>query len=258
MVLWSSTNRFKPFRILSLCDTSRSNWWISRTIERMANYLASIFGTEKDKVNCSFYFKIGACRHGERCSRIHNRPAFSQTVVLQVSLLQFLHMSAHYSTFKSVCFFFRTFTSTPRIQPSQQMELTWRQSRTKRCKNTTTISSKTVFWRPRTNTGRWKRWTCVTTWVTTWWATSTSSFGEKRTQSVLSKTWTTAGSAEGPFMPSSLPSLTSGKRAAASTKWASASARGFATSCTWSPSLESWDGTSTRGGLDLGPGPGRR
>ena len=35
----------------------------------MAEYLASIFGTEKDKVNCSFFFKIGACRHGDRCSR---------------------------------------------------------------------------------------------------------------------------------------------------------------------------------------------
>ena len=50
----------------------------------MAEYLASIFGTEKDKVNCSFYFKIGACRHGDRCSRIHNKPTFSQTIVLQV------------------------------------------------------------------------------------------------------------------------------------------------------------------------------
>ena len=49
----------------------------------MAEYLASIFGTEKDKVNCSFYFKIGACRHGDRCSRIHNKPTFSQTLVLQ-------------------------------------------------------------------------------------------------------------------------------------------------------------------------------
>ncbi|XP_043357922.1 splicing factor U2AF 26 kDa subunit isoform X2 [Dermochelys coriacea] len=48
----------------------------------MAEYLASIFGTEKDKVNCSFYFKIGACRHGDRCSRLHNRPTFSQTIVL--------------------------------------------------------------------------------------------------------------------------------------------------------------------------------
>ncbi|GFR85398.1 splicing factor U2AF 26 kDa subunit, partial [Elysia marginata] len=46
-------------------------------------YLASIFGTEKDKVNCSFYFKIGACRHGDRCSRLHNRPTFSQTILLQ-------------------------------------------------------------------------------------------------------------------------------------------------------------------------------
>lgn len=49
----------------------------------MAEYLASIFGTEKDKVNCSFYFKIGACRHGDRCSRIHNKPSFSQTTLLQ-------------------------------------------------------------------------------------------------------------------------------------------------------------------------------
>jgi len=49
----------------------------------MAEYLASIFGTEKDKVNCSFFFKIGACTHGERCSRIHNRPTFSQTLLLQ-------------------------------------------------------------------------------------------------------------------------------------------------------------------------------
>lgn len=50
---------------------------------KMAEYLASIFGTEKDKVNCSFYFKIGACRHGERCSRLHNKPTFSQTILLQ-------------------------------------------------------------------------------------------------------------------------------------------------------------------------------
>ena len=49
----------------------------------MAEYLASIFGTEKDKVNCSFYYKIGACRHGDRCSRIHNKPTFSQTIVLK-------------------------------------------------------------------------------------------------------------------------------------------------------------------------------
>ncbi|KAI9102451.1 hypothetical protein DFS34DRAFT_609205 [Phlyctochytrium arcticum] len=48
----------------------------------MADHLASIYGTEKDKVNCSFYFKIGACRHGDRCSRKHVKPTFSQTVLL--------------------------------------------------------------------------------------------------------------------------------------------------------------------------------
>ncbi|KAG0301112.1 hypothetical protein BGZ98_008605 [Dissophora globulifera] len=48
----------------------------------MATYLASIYGTEKDKVNCSFYFKIGACRHGDRCSRKHVKPNFSQTILI--------------------------------------------------------------------------------------------------------------------------------------------------------------------------------
>ena len=48
----------------------------------MAEHLASIHGTEKDKVNCSFYFKIGACRHGERCSRKHVKPPYSVTLLL--------------------------------------------------------------------------------------------------------------------------------------------------------------------------------
>lgn len=34
--------------------------------------------SELRRVNCSFYFKIGACRHGDRCSRLHNKPTFSQ------------------------------------------------------------------------------------------------------------------------------------------------------------------------------------
>ncbi|XP_011899022.1 PREDICTED: splicing factor U2AF 26 kDa subunit isoform X4 [Cercocebus atys] len=50
----------------------------------MGEYLASIFGTQKDKVNCSFYFKIGACRHGDRCSRLHNKPTFSQEVFTEL------------------------------------------------------------------------------------------------------------------------------------------------------------------------------
>ena len=36
-----------------------------------------------NRVNCSFFFKIGACRHGDRCSRLHNKPTFSQTILLQ-------------------------------------------------------------------------------------------------------------------------------------------------------------------------------
>ncbi|XP_006998501.1 splicing factor U2AF 35 kDa subunit-like isoform X1 [Peromyscus maniculatus bairdii] len=34
------------------------------------------------KLNCTFYFRTGACRHGDRCSRLHNKPTFSQTVAL--------------------------------------------------------------------------------------------------------------------------------------------------------------------------------
>lgn len=48
----------------------------------MAERAARILGTEEDKVNCPFYFKIGACRHGDRCSRTHLRPHFSQTLLI--------------------------------------------------------------------------------------------------------------------------------------------------------------------------------
>lgn len=48
----------------------------------MASHLSNIYGSEQDKVNCSFYLKIGACRHGERCSRKHIKPTFSQTLVI--------------------------------------------------------------------------------------------------------------------------------------------------------------------------------
>jgi len=48
-----------------------------------AAHLARIHGTEEDKVNCPFYFKIGACRHADRCSRLHHRPAFSPTILIK-------------------------------------------------------------------------------------------------------------------------------------------------------------------------------
>jgi len=34
-------------------------------------------------VNCPFFYKIGACRHGDRCSRQHHKPPFSQTILVQ-------------------------------------------------------------------------------------------------------------------------------------------------------------------------------
>ena len=34
-------------------------------------------------MNCPFYHKIGACRHGEQCSRVHNRPVVSQSIILK-------------------------------------------------------------------------------------------------------------------------------------------------------------------------------
>ena len=39
--------------------------------------------TESDRVYCPFYHKIGACRHGDRCSRAHNKPSNSQTVLFK-------------------------------------------------------------------------------------------------------------------------------------------------------------------------------
>lgn len=41
------------------------------------------------RVNCSFYFKIGACRHGDRCSRIHNKPTFSQVRIFYLTFYFF-------------------------------------------------------------------------------------------------------------------------------------------------------------------------
>lgn len=49
----------------------------------MAEHLARIIGTEEDRVNCPFYWKIGACRHGDQCSRSHYKPTSSQTLVLR-------------------------------------------------------------------------------------------------------------------------------------------------------------------------------
>jgi len=48
----------------------------------MAFHLQNIYGTEQDRVNCPFYYKIGACTFGDRCARLHNKPTESQTILL--------------------------------------------------------------------------------------------------------------------------------------------------------------------------------
>ena len=37
----------------------------------------------KNRVNCFFYCKVGACRHGEKCTRIHNKPQISPTIMFR-------------------------------------------------------------------------------------------------------------------------------------------------------------------------------
>ena len=45
--------------------------------------MKDIYGTEDDKVNCPFYFKMGACRHGDKCTRVHNKPQISETILIK-------------------------------------------------------------------------------------------------------------------------------------------------------------------------------
>jgi len=39
------------------------------------------YGTEQDPVNCAFFLRTGACRHGEHCPKKHDWPSFSATVL---------------------------------------------------------------------------------------------------------------------------------------------------------------------------------
>ena len=56
---------------------------IKNYILKMAERLSKVYGTEMDKVNCPFFYKIGACRYGDSCERIHNKPPISETVLLE-------------------------------------------------------------------------------------------------------------------------------------------------------------------------------
>jgi hypothetical protein len=66
-------------------DVERPPHWhgLAASPFSMADRLARVYGTEDDKVNCSYYHKVGACRHGAVCGRKHNTPLLSQTLLLK-------------------------------------------------------------------------------------------------------------------------------------------------------------------------------
>ncbi|TRY85463.1 hypothetical protein DNTS_008577 [Danionella cerebrum] len=47
------------------------------------------YGTEKDQANCPFFLKTGACRFGERCSRKHEHPSSSCTLMVRAMFMTF-------------------------------------------------------------------------------------------------------------------------------------------------------------------------
>ena len=49
---------------------------------RNGGYPQDHYRSSSSSQNCSFYLKIGACRHGNRCSRVHNPVQHSLTVIL--------------------------------------------------------------------------------------------------------------------------------------------------------------------------------
>lgn len=66
----------------------------------------SVYGTEQDPHNCSFFLRTAACRHGENCPKAHPWPAFSNTVLFKHLWIPPKHVSAkkrklaaHYADF---------------------------------------------------------------------------------------------------------------------------------------------------------------
>ncbi|KAJ8399619.1 hypothetical protein AAFF_G00410300 [Aldrovandia affinis] len=47
------------------------------------------YGTEKDRANCPFFLKTGACRFGDRCSRVHVHPTSSTTLMIRGMFVTF-------------------------------------------------------------------------------------------------------------------------------------------------------------------------
>jgi len=58
-------------------------WGNSHGGRRGGSHHSSVYGTEQDPHNCSFFLRIGSCRHGVCCPKKHNYPTFSNTLLLE-------------------------------------------------------------------------------------------------------------------------------------------------------------------------------
>ena len=118
----------------------------------MAEYLASIFGTEKDKVNCSFFFKTGRISVFSASERLVSSDIiqpFQEHALMETGAAEFT--TSPPSLRRCSC---PTCTSTLRTPPRLRTAHTWPMSRTRRCRNTTTASSRISLWSARTSMDR--------------------------------------------------------------------------------------------------------
>ncbi|CAB4267677.1 unnamed protein product [Prunus armeniaca] len=63
-------------------DYKNSSMSAQQLIENVAQQVPH-FGTEQDKAHCPFHLKTGACRFGQRCSRVHFYPDKSSTLLIK-------------------------------------------------------------------------------------------------------------------------------------------------------------------------------
>ena len=138
----------------------------------MAEYLASIFGTEKDKVNCSFFFKVmvfkmlrllrlslptAILKHLTKSTNIQARK--SKNYLLRRARAPTERdvrgsTTSRRSLKPSCC---RTSTSTRRTRPKPPTGAIWPMLPMRRCRSTMTTFSRTSSSSVRTSMGRWRR-----------------------------------------------------------------------------------------------------
>lgn len=58
-------------------DRNENDW------RRRSDKPKKVYGTEQDPNNCSFFLRVGACRHGDNCPKKHNWPTFSNTLLFE-------------------------------------------------------------------------------------------------------------------------------------------------------------------------------